>query len=424
MAFDRVPAEVLLQVAQRLPDLASLYAFAVALPAVYRLLRRYGGDIVEAILSDPSHTTAQTRDLIRLVVLARTTPALPAAWTVDSLVKHFLRPTMMWKAPPDDPCVPPPVPPAGLPLSILGTAARVHHWVPLCLAHYLGRLRDAQTRLRRPGDPGFNYTHGYGPDDAMVPGWQRRCDGVPYDTPVMGPPSWVEEQVVARAFWRLQLFYDLQRAAREGRLDGAWPPDDVQKLCDITLDGLFSQAAHALLSQHQELLTVAEFLQDATGQASSVTTVPAAVTEPASAPFVLQAIPETDDHWTYPPLYGTVYEPQGLRARSQVDLYLTSVLHEEQSPIRGAPARLFRQVGIAIWDDDRLASLGLKNEPRRRGLPRPPSRYFAHYWFQWRSILNQDELRSVDEDLEKREREQDRLNQERFARWRETGRLD
>ncbi|KAF2994015.1 hypothetical protein G7054_g11415 [Neopestalotiopsis clavispora] len=413
--FENLPPEILLQVAKCLPDLATLHVFAIAAPAVYRLLRQYGGDVLEAITCNASFTMPQTRDLIRVIVLARTS-ALPA-WTVDGFTQHFLRPTMMLKSPPEDAYVPPA--PAEFPFSILGTARRVNSWVQLCLATYLRRLRDAQSRLRRPSDPGFNYTHGYGPEDAMVPGWRRRCDGVPYDTPVVGPISWVEEQVVVRAFWRLQLFFDLNWAAREGRLD-AWRAEDRQRLSDITMEELFGQM-HPFLAQYQELLTVAEFLQQSTGHAS-VTAIPA-VGELAST-YALQSIPETDEYWMQAPLVGGCYEPQGLRARPHVDLTLASVINADESPIRGAPMRIFRRLGLAIWSDSRLASLGLKGEPRRRGASRAPSKPFSDYWFQWRSLLTQDELCSVEEDLEKREQERKRLQQERFARWQATGSWD
>lgn len=413
--LESLPPEILLQVAKWLPDLASLHAFALAAPTVYRLLHRHGGDVLEDITSNTFFTTPHTRDLIRLIVLARAS-ALPA-WTVDGFTQQFLRPTMMLESSPGGTNVPPV--PAELPLSILGTAKRVHNWVQLCLAHHLRRLRVAQPRLRRPADPGFNYTHGFGPDDAMVPGWRRRCAGVPYDTPIMGPACWVEEQVVVRALWRLQLFYDLKWAAREGRF-GAWPAEDMQRLSYISLEELFSPP-HPLLAQYQELLTITEFLQDMTGQAS-VTAIPAVSELTSTCP--LQGIPETDEYWIHSPLLGSRYEPPGLRARPHVDLTLTSVINADESPIRGAPTRIFRRLGFAIWSDSRLALLGLENEPRRRATSRAPSRPFADYWFQWRSLLTQEELCSVEEDLEKRDQERRRLHQDRFARWQATGSWD
>lgn len=46
-----------------------------------------------------------------------------------------------------------------------------------------------------------------------------------------GSPSWTEEQRVTRACWRLQLIYDLKRAAERGKL--AWSAADISELGKI-----------------------------------------------------------------------------------------------------------------------------------------------------------------------------------------------
>ncbi len=40
----------------------------------------------------------------------------------------------------------------------------------------------------------------------------------PFPIHDLGPPTWVEEQRVLRAFWRMQLFHDLERAAANGSI--------------------------------------------------------------------------------------------------------------------------------------------------------------------------------------------------------------
>lgn len=53
--------------------------------------------------------------------------------------------------------------------------------------------------------------------------------GLPTKVRDAGSPSLVEEQRAARAFWRLQLLYDLRKAAR-GNLLATWPAEDVDTL--------------------------------------------------------------------------------------------------------------------------------------------------------------------------------------------------
>lgn len=44
----------------------------------------------------------------------------------------------------------------------------------------------------------------------------------------MTPPSWIEEQRVTRAFWRIQIFHDPQKAAAASLLN--WPEEDIEEL--------------------------------------------------------------------------------------------------------------------------------------------------------------------------------------------------
>lgn len=406
--FERLPLELLLGIARRLPNLDSLHALASAVPSVFRLLDRYGGELLQAITSSPSApwhsplaTVPQVRDMIHVIVLARTS-ALPA-WTVAEFVRSFLHPTMVLKTPPQEPCVPPV--PSELPFSVLVTAQRVRDWSQACLAHHLQQLRDAQPRLRRPADPDFSYTRGYGPDNAMVPGWQRQCEGVPYKTPAMAPASWVEEQVVVRAFWRLQMLLDLQSAAKEGRL-GGWPDGDVRQISTMKLEEVLGQTgpldtqASPLVAQYQELFTVAEYLQDQIGHVS----VPGL---PAIADPMPHRIPETVPEATDPNDPRLLSSPHwylshGLYVRPGIDLTFASVLQSKQSPVWGVSARIFRRLGLTIWERSRLALLGLEEAPvsRTRGLSREGfDKPCSYFWFQWRSLLRPDELSLVEKEL-------------------------
>lgn len=107
----------------------------------------------------------------------------------------------------------------------------------------------------------------------------------------MGPASHVEEQVVLRAFWKLQLFPDLRWAAREGRLT-AWASEDVQRLSDITPEEFFGAMR---LRRFEEIMTVAEFLEDVTGR-----TCTEGIPEPSEKTPVLSRISPRQMRFIYP----------------------------------------------------------------------------------------------------------------------------
>lgn len=116
---------------------------------------------------------------------------------------------------------------------LLMTASSLALGIQGCLDHYLAKLRTL--RPRRPEDESFAL--------------RRRCmrllrDAKPkyylVEPPVQEePPKWRENHIVALAFWRCQLVFDLKRTIRDGTLTG-WPDEDIRVLRDSSVPMVYS----------------------------------------------------------------------------------------------------------------------------------------------------------------------------------------
>ncbi|KAH7419224.1 hypothetical protein BKA64DRAFT_11151 [Cadophora sp. MPI-SDFR-AT-0126] len=407
-SINTAPPEILLQIAKSVPDLRSLHHLALALPSIYRLWKSHGSEILREVASNRNVTTPQVRDLILLVVLLRS-GEMPV-WSFNTLLERFVRPTMVFNNPPESPCSIPT--PTSCPFSVLGTAGRMYFLTQSCLEYYLERLRVVQPRLQRPVDQRFDYEAPYGPYEMMVPGWLREVDGVFYETPRMGPPSWIEQQVVLRAFWRLQLLYELRRAAKESRLDH-WSESDVSRTTNLQLDELFP-CVHPHMTTYHEIVSVQEYLQESGGSDHH------SQEGPAEAQMGLAEIPE--DAWHIVLASGTVrrleYSPKDLLKRGQVHLALHGLITRDESPIKGIAFSTFRRLGFAFWDDQRLATLKLADGPLERGQAAMFTKRPSQFWFSWRSLLSEQELAAVVKELADAEDEmtrQGRLDLERHG---------
>ena len=60
----------------------------------------------------------------------------------------------------------------------------------------------------------------------------------PYQPHNTGPLSWVEEQRVVRALWRIQFLSELKLARNEGRLN--WTGDDLKALESTSVINFYS----------------------------------------------------------------------------------------------------------------------------------------------------------------------------------------
>ncbi|KAM3433506.1 hypothetical protein MY4824_005924 [Beauveria thailandica] len=234
MAFEDLPYELLLHILCNLPDLTTLDALLRGSPAAYRLFDQgaCAAEIFESVLSDGcvcDHVQVLMRQVALLRSGARPFPPgyteytpWPVAPGIASfrrqVIEESLRHSSRQKASPagfaprrldrdTEPCIL---------RSVLVTARRLTATSLDCLRFYLDELarmtskqQQQQEQQQIVGDNGNNHNDAAGSVAAL-------------------PPAWSEEQRCVRTLWRLQLVFDVKRAARRGTL--GWSRKDLKSL--------------------------------------------------------------------------------------------------------------------------------------------------------------------------------------------------
>ncbi|KAH8893921.1 hypothetical protein GQ53DRAFT_745341 [Thozetella sp. PMI_491] len=215
-----------------LPSLQKLLKASSAASSQFATL---GATIFEHALSS-RQMHEYTCALIRIATLLRAKALPPHVYnlvTFTDFVRHETTPHRYWPPawayPPTR--LPPTIPVSAL-LGILATHQKIEGQVIGCLKTYLARFKPL--RPCHLTDPKFEFEFhpSNDPDKPSVPVWDQWPEQKPFLVHDIGPPTWVEEQRVFRAFWRVQLFHDLREAAATGSLN--WPKDDLKELENLT----------------------------------------------------------------------------------------------------------------------------------------------------------------------------------------------
>ncbi|KAH8674194.1 hypothetical protein BX600DRAFT_536868 [Xylariales sp. PMI_506] len=239
--LEGLPAELLAEIMVQLPDLVSLANLIEASPSAYRLFNVRASQVFDAVLSS-GLTHRFTCGLIRIATVLRSN-ALPAHVQNLGVFESLLRretSLVNYEDDSDDPNTGPPWPYP--PLAILAnTSAAILHGVLAtnrkitrtathCLAVVLEQFRSHLPR--RLVDTDLKSTH--------EQFWRTPpvlCQLKPPEAPVMvrdiGPPTWVEQQRVLRAFWRVQTFYEVQNAALKSFISWKMDKLDHQSLLPL-----------------------------------------------------------------------------------------------------------------------------------------------------------------------------------------------
>ncbi|KAI4202784.1 MAG: hypothetical protein LQ350_002282 [Teloschistes chrysophthalmus] len=183
--------------------------------------------------------------------------------------------------------------------------------------------------------------------DANIPG----PDVTRYEIVECTEPSWIEEQRVLRALWRLVVYFDLCEVSvgptAIDKVDGLW-----SGTCDDNGDNIASLPDYAL----QEIDCVLKFLMDL----SNVT----------GEPRMLQGLPvPAIDSFTIPkptPFFDELAEhrsqlPPSLDEPSPGFHFFRGCMElRQRCPGPGSGFERFRYLGLGIWDREKLSRLGLK----------------------------------------------------------------
>ncbi|KAF2152056.1 hypothetical protein K461DRAFT_161221 [Myriangium duriaei CBS 260.36] len=228
--YESLPTEIRLGILDHLSDLETLDSLIRASPADFRVFAICGTQVLDRIL-DAGFTHQRSCDIIRNVALIRQ-GGFPIT-SLSELQRQVTSIALMSEQDRSMPYLPVFQLPANLTpevmYSILATARRITFQTLDCLDVHLQRFLQVAPYVS--GDPIQMEHHTVesilemAPDDPAA---------VQFECWDIGPPTWAEEQLVYRAFWRIQLVEDLRRAVNVGLVTG-WSDEEREKLNELSL---------------------------------------------------------------------------------------------------------------------------------------------------------------------------------------------
>ncbi|PWY69772.1 hypothetical protein BO70DRAFT_432418 [Aspergillus heteromorphus CBS 117.55] len=339
-----LPNELLAHVLRQCPDLSTLWSLIHASARLSAIFDAGAGDIVNAVLR--ASVPPPTRDLIQAIVALRT-----HHFEFQSYHQMLSHPLAVCQH--LDPAVPAP-----MLRQLVGLAHRVHALAHLCLARCLHRCEAA---LRLP------------PSSSS-------------------PPSWTEEQRALLAFWRVQFFYELKVAARDGGgLD--WSPHDRARLHKANP----STVGFRDLLLSEQAWTAIELIHDLTGQHPHDMMVDIArewTNPPHRFRLPLPPPPDPED-WRCTPAH---HRPPVVHLESRPEyewedlnqppvgweFFRTFRANPRAAPLATIHFYPYRKFGFLFWEASRMEDWGLWTSD--------PDADLAVCYRRWRDILTDDEI--------------------------------
>ncbi|KAL1969769.1 hypothetical protein VTN77DRAFT_7278 [Rasamsonia byssochlamydoides] len=362
LQFEHLPREVLLAIMQHVP-LPFLHSLVYASPAAARIFDAYGVAILEAAMT--ATLPDQIQDIIRLVAMVRSSAV--ECRSLGEFSRLYIGPEAS-----DFP------PPLSMDLSpailrgMLVTAWQVWCLTHACLQHYIDRCMALQPS--HLVDPTFEF-------GIKAPPWQEQPAGKRYQPRNAGPPSWVEEQRVARAFWQVQMLYDLRKAAVQGQL--GWPQDDLDRL--HWLDAATFWRATGV--QAEQIWAVMEYIDEMETKGG------------CSAQKPPWPVREVTVRWPTPEpvsqdASGLDWEQDAVHLDKETPGYrcVGLLAGHARSPLRYVTFAPFSRLGFAFWDLKRLCALELVDPPPKSVGSFVP---YGRLAFTWCSILSKEDLAEV-----------------------------
>ncbi|CAN9171652.1 unnamed protein product [Alternaria alternata] len=371
-AFGRLPEELRIQIIKLSPNPWSLWCLTYASPVMGGVLDRYPLEILEVVLD--AAVPGTTRRLIYAVLKVRL-QRFPASLAE---AKEVFRAKLTEVA--DDMRSFPLDRAAEAVRSLLTTAENVHTWSHACLEHLIQKSMEMRpsTIIKQGGGSPYDLW-------CIFDNAESRKDYVPQYT---GPPSWVEEQRVVQAFWRLQFVLELQDVGDKGCLSSHWSRQETNALSNISVDRFFDRC--------QQTFTAHDFLSAVTS--GDITSVEAFDDNAHGLPMI---------RWTQVPAprcscaQPLFFEPkqdffqQGVEQLDNYNGQKAIRMHNHMSsmPLDGIPYLFnipfdpFRKFGFAIWDGKRMTDLGMQS-----GNPKSKLGNYPFDSFRWWSLLTEEEI--------------------------------
>jgi hypothetical protein len=417
--LERLPPEVLLPILTRLPDLDSLDNLLQISPAAAQLFDLRGVEIFEAVLSADTNTHEYTRALIRIVALLRST-ALPAYihdWISfedlvrDKTTSYRYNPSR-WNHPPLR--LPPHTSTVAL-REVLATNQKIRRLTIDCLRYYIERFRAL--RPSHLADETFRYdTKNNSNDEDYVRPWQLKPAVIPYSVKDIGGPTWLEQQRVLRALWRIRLFHEFKNSIGTSCI--TWTENDISQVRNMNLDQLYDvpdfvysdedDCGYSLVNdisprvnetdtllEYEIIQSAIDFLQEGREAIGEPIYQELKIDWAASDLLASEDIRNHDslDDCVNSPMWYFFHELNGNSTGT-----LGQHIWNFSSPLQHIHFSPFRRLGFAIWSQERLQGYGLLQVPR---CLTAEDTYVcmsdsAPVYTAWRSILTTDERAEIE----------------------------
>jgi hypothetical protein len=419
--LERLPPELLLPILTQLPDLESLDNLLQVSPAAARLFDLRGVEIFETVLSADSNTHEYTRALIRIVALLRST-ALPVyvhdLISFQDLVRHETtshryRPSR-WNHPPLR--LPPYTSTAAL-REVLATNQKIQRLTIDCLRYYLERFRAL--RPSHLADETFRYaTKNNSYEEDYVRPWQLKPAVIPYSVKDIGGPTWLEQQRVLRALWRIRLFHEFKNSIGTSCI--TWSEDDISRIRSMSLDWLYDVHGYFYsfedgcgyrlaisieprindtdtLLEYEVIESAVDFLQE--GREA----IGEPIYQQLKIDWAASRLPASGDigEKNYEDLDDSVDSPMWYFFHDLNGNTTGTLGHHDgnyDSPLQHIHFTPFRRLGFAIWSQERLQEYGLLQVPKTPTAEYPWVRMSepTPVYTAWRSVLTADERAEVE----------------------------
>lgn len=330
--FQKLPFYVLLDIAKSLVDLPSLFHLVQASPTVSSLFHDCAPEIFHAVIQ---HSVPPTIQGLLYTIAHIRSGKIASHGLYDFMSKiggYYTDEGGLTPSP-------------AVFREILMLACQVQHLGYQCMHEMLHRCLTMN--VSHMANPKTEYS-------SPNPRMQR------YQPRDSGPPTWAEEQRVYCALWRLQLFFDLQRAAAFNLQQSIcvmsnlnWPQRDLQRLLNLDLEEFWDPMEHTLL---EELRIVKQCIKNIY-QDWSMLQLPTyrgkiCYNWPILPPFVPKQARKL--------FVGLQAHLQYLNRPAPSYFLIMNLSEDYDSPVPSVGFAPFCRYGLAIWDRKRLMGLELK----------------------------------------------------------------
>ncbi|KAL0933391.1 uncharacterized protein CTRU02_212354 [Colletotrichum truncatum] len=370
--LENLPTEILLHILTHFDDIHCLWNLIASSPASYRVFSQYKEEIFWHALLE-SNIPLQTQEIIRFVIQLRAGAFKKTNFDeVIAKIKEREAGIVLGSSeelgydfPTKDSSA---VPSLRVLRSILCKAAQIHCLSRSCIDWYMQQLIVAKSNGRVTWDS---------------------------DNETATKPSWIEEQRVIRAFWRLQLIFELESAVQASQL--RFSSQNTGTIDRLNIRVLYDSTTSNLKAAYNEVMTVVEYLQNLESNRKQPVTLHNRLPSPVWSlkditPSTLR-MPAT-----------TAMRKSALVLPTDGLWIVDSLSRGVHSPIKYSGFDPYRQMGFAIWDRHRIAKMGLVSPPgqgRVTGL--------GSYFPQWLQLLSGSDLARAEEIMQHVEEQGERL---------------